>query len=148
MGATTYDVRVWEIQTRCKVEGGRKKPLRYVVRLVTGLVDLEEASWGDVDGRPLDARRLAKELGRYGARPGPLRIAGQTTKGYQVSGPTGLDDAWTRYLPPVENPPVSVTAVTAVTPQVNPVTADDLVTVTSVTPPVEHTPTRDGGRRP
>ena len=35
----------------------------------TGLLDAEEASWGDLDGRPLDARRLARELGRYGARP-------------------------------------------------------------------------------
>jgi integrase len=34
--AQTYDVRVWEIQVRWKVETGRKKPLRYVVRWMAG----------------------------------------------------------------------------------------------------------------
>ena len=110
--------------------------------ILTRLAALEESSWGDLDGRPLDPRRLARELGRYGVRPGPLRIAGTVTKGYQVDGPTGLADAWTRYLPPVTDdpPPGAVTAVTAVTPQVRPVTATDPVTGTAVTPPVEPHP--------
>jgi hypothetical protein len=113
--------------------------------VLTQLHALEEASWGDLDGRPLDARRLARELARYGARPGPIRIGGQPTKGYQASGPTGLADAWTRYLPPPDDtaagPPAEpVTSVTAVTPQVRPVTATEPVTGTSVTPPVEPPP--------
>jgi hypothetical protein len=89
------------------------------------LAALEESSWGDLDGRPLDPRRLARELGRYGVRPGPLRIAGTVTKGYQIDGPTGLTDAWTRYLPPVTDDPSpgAVTTVTAITPQVKGYTA-------------------------
>lgn len=30
--ATTFEVRIWEIQTRYKVEDGKRKPIRYVVR--------------------------------------------------------------------------------------------------------------------
>jgi hypothetical protein len=110
--------------------------------VLTRLAALEESSWSDLDGRPLDPRRLARELGRYGVRPGPLRIAGTVTKGYQVDGPTGLADAWTRYLPPFTDDPPSglVTAVTAVTPQVRPVTAAGPVTGTAVTSPAEPHP--------
>jgi Protein of unknown function (DUF3631) len=114
--------------------------------ILARLAALEESSWGDLDGRPLDPRRLARELARYGVRPGPLRIAGTVTKGYQTDGPTGLADAWTRYLPPVtDEPPPG--AVTAVTPQARPVTATDAVTGTAVTPAVEHhapAPPHDG----
>lgn len=93
--------------------------------ILAALLDTEEAAWGDLDGRPLDARRLAKELSRYGVGPGPARIGGSPTKGYQVAGTTGLADAWARYLPPVGEPDPAdpVTPVTAVTPQVRPVTA-------------------------
>ena len=61
----------------------------------------------------------------------------------------GLADAWTRYLPPLgePDPPDAVTPVTAVTPQVRPVTAPAPVTATSVTPPVEppqHEPSGPG----
>ncbi|QYN35190.1 DUF3631 domain-containing protein [Pseudonocardia sp. DSM 110487] len=108
--------------------------------ILAELLAAEEASWADLDGRPLDPRRLARELARYGVRPGPIRIGGQPTKGYQVGGPTGLADAWARYLPPPDTPPESVTSVTAVTPQVRHVTAPDPVTGTSVTPPVEPSP--------
>ncbi len=119
--------------------------------ILTALLAAEETTWGDLDGRPLDARRLARELARYGVRPGPLRIGGHPTKGYQIHGPTGLTDAWTRYLPPPEPDPTPaepVTAVTAVTPQVRPLDTADRPSVTAVTsvtapppPPVEPTPT-------
>ena len=114
--------------------------------ILAELLAAEETAWGDLDGRPLDGRRLARELARYNVRPGPIRIAGQPTKGYQIGGVTGLADAWTRYLPPDSgsappgHPPDTVTSVTAVTSQVRPVTDGDRVTVTSVTPPVEHPP--------
>ncbi len=68
--------------------------------ILTALCDLDEAPWGDLDGKPLDARRLAKELDRYGARPAPYKHDGKTVKGYQTTGPHGLTDAWDRYLPP------------------------------------------------
>ncbi|KAA1033957.1 DUF3631 domain-containing protein [Pseudonocardia sp. EV170527-09] len=101
------------------------------------LCDNEEAGWADLDGRPLDARRLAKELARYGVRPGSIRIGGHVTKGYTIAGP--LTDAFTRYLPALtETPsPGAVTSVTSVTPQVRGVTDPDDVTATAVTPPVE-----------
>lgn len=104
------------------------------------LCDNEEAGWADLDGRPLDGRRLAKELARYGVRPGSIRIGGHVAKGYTIAGP--LADAFARYLPAVteEPPPGAVTAVTAVTPQVRGVTDPDGVTATSVTPPVEPSP--------
>ena len=97
----------------------------------------EEAGWADLDGRPLDARRLARELARYTVRPTAVRIGGHVTKGYQSDG--ALTDAWARYLPPVTDldPHSAVTAVTSVTPQVRGVTANPGVTATSVTPPVE-----------
>ena len=120
--------------------------------IVHRLISDDEAGWADLDGRPLDGRRLARELVRYGVRPGPVRIGGQPTKGYQLGG--ALTDAWARYLPPVtDDPPQgtpsgSVTSVTAVTSQVRPVTDADRVTVTTVTPPAEpppDPPTEPGG---
>jgi hypothetical protein len=115
--------------------------------IIGRLLDDEEASWADLDGRPLDARRLAREMSRYTVRPTTVRIGGQITKGYQAGGTNGLADAWTRYLPPpvtddapTEAPPGAVTAVTAVTSQVRGVTAKSDVTATSVTPPVEPPP--------
>ncbi|BBF98993.1 MULTISPECIES: DUF3631 domain-containing protein [Pseudonocardia] len=100
----------------------------------------EEAGWADLDGRPLDARRLARELARYGVRPGPLRIGGHVAKGYHVDG--ALSDAFARYLPPTTEPAPAgaVTTVTPVTPQVRGVTDPDRVTAPTVTPPVEPLP--------
>jgi hypothetical protein len=71
--------------------------------ILANLVMLDESPWGDINGgRPLDARRLAKELALYHVTPVPIRTSGQITKGY-VTYPTtkqlGLTDAWSRYLP-------------------------------------------------
>lgn len=73
------------------------------VDILTDLVTLDEAPWGDINGgRPLDARHLARELAQYQVTPAAFRIGGQITKGY-VTYPTktqvGLGDAWSRYLP-------------------------------------------------
>lgn len=68
------------------------------------LCDNEEAGWADLDGRPLDGRRLAKELARYGVRPGSIRIGGHVAKGYTIAGP--LADAFARYLPAVTEEPL------------------------------------------
>ena len=68
--------------------------------ILTDLRELDEAPWGDLDGKPLDARRLAKELDRYSVKPGTFRDHGAPVKGYQSTGPRGLADAWDRYLPP------------------------------------------------
>jgi hypothetical protein len=75
------------------------------VDILTDLVALDEAPWGDINGmgRPLDARRLARELALYQVTPVPFRIGGQITKGYVTyltkRGQVGLTDGWSRYLP-------------------------------------------------
>ena len=72
------------------------------------LCDLEEAPWGDLRGKPLDARRLAKYLGEYGVKSTTIRTdINSTPKGYRVE---ELLDAWIRYLP---TPEISATAATA-----------------------------------
>jgi hypothetical protein len=107
---------------------------------------MDESPWADLGGKPLDPRRLAKELGRYGVRAVPFKDSTNTTvKGY-VTYPNdrqlGLTDAWDRYLTP-DPTPGAVTAVTSVTTQVNPVTDDPPVTDPSVTapPPAAEQPT-------
>ncbi len=73
--------------------------------LLRELHAIEDAPWADLYGKPLDARRLARELERYDVRPITFRTSTGTLKGYQTTGPTGLDDAWTRYLPAPEAVP-------------------------------------------
>jgi hypothetical protein len=72
--------------------------------ILEALYALDEAPWGDLYGKPLDARRLAKELGRYGVEPTVYKHDGKTARGYLVHGETGLADAWKRYLPAVTGP--------------------------------------------
>lgn len=67
--------------------------------LLAALLAIEESPWGDLWGKPLDARRLAKELARYVVRPTTVKINGTNGKGYTTAGETGLADAWARYLP-------------------------------------------------
>jgi hypothetical protein len=89
--------------------------------ILPALTGLDESPWGDLHGKPLDARRLAKELSRYGVRPHDVRLTGgEVVKGYRTAAPEGLADAWDRYLPP---PTTAATCATAATPQVSPVTA-------------------------
>ena len=72
----------------------------FSVNLLSELLRDELGEWGDLWGKPLDARRLAKELGRYGVVPKDVRIGSMVRKGYTVAGDTGLAQAWQRYLPP------------------------------------------------
>jgi uncharacterized protein DUF3631 len=79
--------------------------------LLADLVSLEEAPWGDLDGkgRQLDGRCLASELARYSVGPVAFKDDTNTTvKGY-VTYPTkdqvGLADAWDRYLPAARQTP-------------------------------------------
>lgn len=67
----------------------------------------EDAPWSDLWGKPLDSRRLAKELGKYGVGPAGFKPLGDpravTVKGYvtyATKDNVGLKDAWTRYLKP------------------------------------------------
>lgn len=83
--------------------------------LIRELHAIEDGPWTDVQGKPLDSRRLAKELDRYLVRPKDLKVSGKTLKGYRIDG-GGLADAWSRYLPP---PETGATSATSATPQVN-----------------------------
>ena len=73
--------------------------------ILTELLNFDEAPWGDLNGKPLDARRLSRELLRYGARPATFETTEGGAKGYVTypttgaQAQTGLTDAWSRYLP-------------------------------------------------
>ena len=66
--------------------------------IVETLVELDESPWGDLRGKPLDARGLARRLRKYGVRPADHRFAEGTRKGYRRE---DFYDAWERYLPTV-----------------------------------------------
>jgi hypothetical protein len=66
--------------------------------ILESLAALEEAPWGDMYGKPIDSRRLARMLGKYGAHPKVVRIGDTTPRGYTRE---ALTDLWRRYLPAV-----------------------------------------------
>jgi Protein of unknown function (DUF3631) len=74
------------------------------------LIDLEEAPWGDLKGKPLDERGLANRLRAYGVKSKTIRLGTATAKGYRRE---DLHDVWLRYLPP--SPAKSATCVTSET---------------------------------
>jgi Protein of unknown function (DUF3631) len=78
-------------------------------RLLELLHDLEESPWGDLRGKPLDARGLARRLRPYEVRPTTIRVGDATPKGYRRE---DLADAWSRYLPDTTE-----TSATSATPQ-------------------------------
>lgn len=72
--------------------------------ILNRLHELEESPWGDLRGKPLDARGLARRVGKYGSPDAPIgpkvyRDGGGTVRGYLAA---ELADAWARYLPPLE----------------------------------------------
>lgn len=68
-------------------------------KLVEALVNREEAPWGDLSGKPMDARRLARMLKPYGIAPSTQRDGSSTFKGYNRA---DFTDAWGRYITPLE----------------------------------------------
>jgi hypothetical protein len=60
------------------------------------LRDLDEAPWGDLHGKPLDARGLARRLRQYEVTSIKVKVDGRALKGYRRE---HLWDAWQRYLP-------------------------------------------------
>jgi hypothetical protein len=64
--------------------------------LLERLLADEEAPWGDMKGRRLDPRGLAKMLRQFGIRSEGLRVGNATPKGYKRE---AFHDAWKRYLP-------------------------------------------------
>jgi hypothetical protein len=83
--------------------------------LIAALCGLEDAPWADLHGKPLDSRRLSKELARYGIKPKNLRLpTGAVTKGYRIDGEDG-------YLP------AAATAATPATAQLSPISETSAV---------------------
>jgi len=60
------------------------------------LINIDESPWGDLKGKPLDARRLASLLKPYNITSKQVRIGDKSQKGYTRE---ALWDAWLRYLP-------------------------------------------------
>ena len=73
------------------------------------LVAIEEAPWGDLRGKSLDPRTLARRLRPYGIKPHVIRIGDATPRGYER---TDFEDAWGRYI---HTPEISATSATSAT---------------------------------
>jgi hypothetical protein len=88
------------------------------LELLNSLTSLEETPWGDLKGKPLDARKLARFLHPYGISSKPIRLPTGVVKGYTKQ---DFYDAWSRYLPPEETVgdphTAKVTTVTSETPE-------------------------------
>lgn len=63
--------------------------------IIERLVKMDESPWGDMRGKELDARGLARRLTKYEVKPHPLRVADRVFKGYDAA---DLADPWQRYL--------------------------------------------------
>lgn len=117
---------------------GRHERLR-TEEILSGLIAMEEAPWGNLYGKAIDARRLAAELRGYEVlRKTYKDPSDKAVKGYMVAGhadkegvSVGLGDAWNRYLPAqadiLGNPGNPGNSAG------EPVTDDSAVTATSVT---------------
>jgi hypothetical protein len=79
--------------------------------ILPALIALDEAPWGDLKGKPLDERGLARRLRQYGIKPDRVRQGRVQSRGYTRA---DLHDAWIRYLPPLPSSVTSVTSVTSV----------------------------------
>ncbi|EWM19229.1 DUF3631 domain-containing protein [Kutzneria sp. 744] len=75
--------------------------------LLAELWEIDDGRWTDMEGKPLNDRRMSKELRKYLVAPAAFNDGTGTVKGY-VTYPTydsageqvqvGLADAWSRYL--------------------------------------------------
>ena len=77
--------------------------------VLEALIGIEEAPWGDLRGKPLDPRGLARQLKQYEIKPEVLWFGSKQERGYRR---TDFAEAWGRYLP--QSPANSVTSVTPV----------------------------------
>ncbi|WP_235209686.1 DUF3631 domain-containing protein [Sphingobium sp. Ant17] len=79
-------------------------------KLIEGLLADEEAPWGDLKGRKIDARKLGQMLRSYGIRSVSIRMPdGSTPKGYRRA---DFLDAWERYLPKSGSSATNATSAT------------------------------------
>jgi len=88
-------------------EGEQELSSKAVLERLHGL---PEAPWGDLHGKPLDERGLAKRLRAYGVKPKTIRTGAGTPRGYSKA---DLEDVWRRYLPsPADKSKTSKTSET------------------------------------
>lgn len=82
--------------------GADRLPTR---QLLAALLTLDDSPWNNLTEGPLTARRLSREMRRYGVAPVTFDAKIGKAKGYVVFPTTGkqtqvgLADAWSRYLP-------------------------------------------------
>ena len=62
--------------------------------LLAELYKIEESPWGDWYGKPLSAHRLSQLLKPYRIKTMPVRVAGETVRGYKVE---QFEDAFARF---------------------------------------------------
>jgi hypothetical protein len=65
--------------------------------ILEALNELDEAPWGDLYGKKLEPRTLARMLKRYGVTSTTVKIGGKALRGYRRE---SLWDTWERYLAP------------------------------------------------
>jgi Protein of unknown function (DUF3631) len=68
--------------------------------ILSSLRGLDEAPWGDLHGKPIDSRALAKLLRPYDVSSKVIRVGESTPRGYDRA---DLHEAWARYTPGVRN---------------------------------------------
>jgi len=79
------------------------------VAILDRLNAMDDAPWADLNGKPLDNRRLSKMLAEYMTADNEpiasrnIKAAGSVLKGYYA---TDLWDAWARYCPPPPESPL------------------------------------------
>lgn len=64
-------------------------------QLVEALCALEESPWGELRGKPIDARGVARRLRKFDVKPGDHRFPDGVRKGYRIE---DFHDPWQRYL--------------------------------------------------
>jgi hypothetical protein len=96
--------------------------------ILSALTGMDESPWGDLRGKPLDARGLSRRLSKYDPdlKPKVVRVGEGTIRGYEAA---EFHDLWDRYLPPLPPSDECVTDVTSVT------TTPEVTFVTDVTYP-------------
>ncbi len=99
--ALVADARGWQPSLGLRLLGDLRTIFLSRERLATEellshLIGIEESPWGDLKGKPLDARRLATLLRPYEITSKGVRVGNSTLRGYAK---IDLYDAWARYIP-------------------------------------------------
>lgn len=107
--------------------------------VLAGLLALDEAPWGDLRGKELDARGLSRRLAKYGIKPAQLWTDGKNVRGYKRE---DLADTWDRYLLP---PGTSARTARTLDTEPRPSGLADLAGTSDDTRPAEQRPGRPCG---